>query len=204
MTVRRRFPHNALLDTTPDGLALIRRCERFAGRWYRCPAGLWTIGYGTTEHLLPGIHRQTLPGPITKADAERLLRRSLIQVFEPAVERLVRVDLTANQFSALVSFAYNVGVPRFARSTLLRKLNRGDYEGAAAEFERWVYAGGQRLRGLVHRRRAERTLFETPDDPPGALRLTGLEPLPPVRVEPSPAAPNDRSALNRPLNPRLP
>ena len=196
--MRRRFPHNSLLDTTPDGLALIRRCEAFSPVWYRCPAGAWTIGFGTTEGLLPGITRRSLPGPVTKADAERLLRRSLIQVFEPAVERLVTVPLTMGQFSALVSFAYNVGVPRFARSTLLRRLNRSDYEGAAAEFERWVYAGGRKLPGLVRRRLAERALFEMPDDPPGALRLSGLHPLPPLRVEPSPLI------LKRPLNPRLP
>jgi lysozyme len=101
------------------------------------------------------------------------------------------------QFSALVSFAYNVGVPRFATSTLLRRLNRADYEGAAAEFERWIYAAGRKLPGLVRRRLAERNLFEMPDDPPGALRLSGLNPLPPVRVEPSPLTPV------RSLNPRL-
>jgi len=74
--MKRHFPHNTLLDTNVEGLAIIRRSERFESRWYKCPAGVWTIGYGTTENLLPGINRQTLLGPITKADAERLLRRA--------------------------------------------------------------------------------------------------------------------------------
>ncbi|GIV58203.1 MAG: hypothetical protein KatS3mg042_1116 [Rhodothermaceae bacterium] len=155
--MRRRFPHTALLDTTPDGLALIRRCERFAGRWYRCPAGAWTIGYGTTEHLLPGIHRQTLPGSITKAEAERLLRRSLIQVLEPP----------SNASSAQTSRPTSS-----PRSTLLRRLNRGDYDGATAEFERWAYAAGQCLRGLVHRRHTVR--WDAAARPPG-LYLARLQ-----------------------------
>lgn len=196
--IKRKHLPNTLLDTNADGLALIRRCERFVGRWYRCPAGVWTIGFGTTEQSLPGVTRRTLPGPITKAEAERLLRRALIQIYEPGVERLVGVALTSNQFSSLVSFVYNIGVPRFARSTLLRKLNRDDATGAAAEFDRWVYAGGQKLRGLVHRRRAERELFDTPETSDFTYELTRLDPLPPVRVEPSPTAPR------RPLNLRLP
>lgn len=89
-------------------------------------------------------------------------------------------------------------MPRFAGSTLLRKLSREDYDGAAAKLDRWVYAKGQRLRGLVHRRRAERRLFETPDAAAPLVELQRLDPLPPVRVEPSP------TVLHRSLNLRLP
>lgn len=194
----RRFSLNSLLDTNIHGLAIIRNAESFSPTWYRCPAGVWTIGFGTTENSVVGINRQTLTAPITKADAERLLRRSLIQVYEPGVERLVKVLLSENQFSALVSFVYNIGVRRFSHSTLLRKLNQGDVTGAAGEFERWVYAGGKRLRGLVMRRAAERQLFKTMDLLPLRLEVATLDPLPPLRIEP--ALP---SALER-LKLRLP
>lgn len=182
--MKRRFLPNTLLDTNVDGLAIIRRCESFSPTWYRCPAGVWTIGFGTTENSLVGVNRQTLTRPITKAEAERLLRRALIQVYEPGIERLVTVLLSENQFSALVSFVYNIGVQRFSRSTLLRKLNRNDVAGAAGEFDRWVYADGKRLRGLVLRRAAERKLFETLDLVPVRIELARLDPLPPMRIVP--------------------
>ena len=76
-----------------------------------------------------------------------------------AVDRLVKVPLTQNQFDALVSFVFNIGDGAFAASTLLRYLNKGRYQEAAVEFMRWIHAGGKRLDGLIRRRRAEQELF---------------------------------------------
>ena len=90
------------------------------------------------------------------------LKRDLAQ-YERAVTDAVRVKLTENQFGALVSFTYNLGPGNLRSSTLLRKLNAGDYAGAAGEFGKWVKAGGRTLNGLVRRRAAERALFEKPD-----------------------------------------
>lgn len=132
----------------------IKHFEGFRSKPYRCPAGVPTIGYGHTDGV-----RMTDPA-ITEAQAEELLRMDL-QAFAAGVNRLVRVALTQGQFDALVSFAYNVGLGNLQRSTLLKKLNAGDYSGAAAEFGRWTKAAdGQQLPGLVRRRAAERALFE--------------------------------------------
>lgn len=133
---------------------LVKRFEGFRSKPYRCPAGIATIGYGHTEGV-------TLSDPpITEEEAAALLHRD-IQIFGAGVLRLVTVPLTQGQFDALVSFAYNVGLGNLQRSTLLRKLNAGDYAAAADEFSRWTRArGGQILAGLVRRRTAERGLFE--------------------------------------------
>jgi lysozyme len=114
----------------------------------------WTIGYGHTgPEVVPGLR-------ITAERAEELLRADVAR-FEAAVTRLVKVPLSGPQFDALVSFAFNVGEGALARSTLLRVLNAGDYADAAKQFDRWVNAGGKPMPGLVRRRRAERTMFES-------------------------------------------
>ena len=87
-----------------------------------------------------------------------MLKKDLIK-FEEGVEKLVEVDINSNQFSALVSFAFNLGCGNLKKSTLLKKLNDGDTEGASDEFLQWVSAGGKRLPGLERRREAERELF---------------------------------------------
>jgi lysozyme len=149
--------------TSENGIELVKAFEGLHKvksdgnvRSYRCPAGRWTIGYGHTHGVRSGE-------TITPEEAEDLLRKDL-QDCEAAVERLVKVDLTQNQFDALVSFVFNLGQGNFGSSTLLRKLNRGDCEGAAAEFVRWNKARveGQlkALPGLTRRRTAEAALFE--------------------------------------------
>ena len=95
---------------------------------------------------------------ITPIEADELLVRE-VRHAERQVARLVTVAVTENQFSALSSFTFNVGGGAFQASTLRRRLNRGDIEGAAAEFPRWRYGGGRVLPGLVRRRAAERLLF---------------------------------------------
>lgn len=124
---------------------------------YNCPAGVLTIGYG---HTGPDVY----PGQtITQQEAIDLLDKDLNR-FRQAVVRIVNVSLTENQFAALVSLAFNIGVGAFQKSTLVRKLNASDYEGAANEFKRWNRGGGQVLRGLVRRRAAEEALFRKPLD----------------------------------------
>jgi len=140
------------MRTSENGLALIRQAEGLRLRAYKCPAGVWTIGYGTTA----GVKEDQI---ITRERAEELLRDD-VKRFEDQVLRLVKVQLTQGQLDALVSFTYNLGAANLGNSTLLRLLNAGDYKGAAAQFDRWTKAGGKELPGLVKRRAAERALFE--------------------------------------------
>lgn len=125
--------------------------------WAQLDGAPWTIGWGDTQNVRPGM-------TITEGDAEERFENRLASEFEPGVMRLAQVPLSGNEFSALVSFAYNVGLNALAGSTLLRKLNAGDYAGMSAEWGKWTKAGGKTLRGLVARREAERILFETPGD----------------------------------------
>lgn len=120
---------------------------------YRCPSGVWTIGYGHTEGV-------TATSPmITRDEAVALLDKDIAR-FERAVNEAVHVPLNQNQFDALVSLCFNIGVGAFRTSTLVRKLNDG--EDAAPEFDRWNQSKGEVLPGLVRRRDAERKLFESP------------------------------------------
>ena len=153
----------APMKTSALGIALIKQFEGLRTCAYLDAAGIWTIGYGHTgEEVRSGAR-------IDAAQADRLLRQDL-GVAEEAVRALVTAPLAQASFDALASFVFNVGANAFAGSTLLRKLNAGDPEGAAAEFERWRYAGGRVLPGLLRRRIAERTLFLSPHPAGSALR----------------------------------
>jgi lysozyme len=174
---KKQFVPNGLLDTNQAGLELIRRFEAFRAEWYTDSVGVWTIGYGATEKHTPGLSRQSTPGPITKPEAERLLKRQLIQQYEPAVEEATSTALTANQFSALVSLCYNIGAANFRGSTLLRHLNAKRYQETADEFLRWKYADGEVLSGLVKRRKAERALFLEEPAVAAGMEAAPLEPL---------------------------
>ena len=136
---------------------------------YLDPIGIWTIGWGHAirvgaNYLRGKENRKAAmdlyPGGIRKEQAEHLLRGDLMDACRD-VESLADISLTDNQFGALVSFTFNLGRGNLAKSTLLRKLNAGDYSGAEAEFPKWNKAGGKVLRGLVARRAAEAALFET-------------------------------------------
>jgi len=149
-------------QVSPEGVALIqafegcheREGDRF--RPYVCPGGVLTIGWGHTPH-------QGRPFDVasrwTQDECDAALRNDL-QAFGEQVAGLVDVPLTQGQFDALVSFAYNVGLGNLRGSTLLRKLNAGDAEGAALEFHRWNRARGQVMPGLVRRRAAEALRFQ--------------------------------------------
>jgi len=139
-----------------EGLNLIRQWEGLRLTAYKDAVGVLTIGHGHTSRAGPPTVK---PGmKITQAEADRILRADLA-VFEAAVENAVKVDLTDNQFAALVSFTFNVGIGNLQKSTLLRKLNKGDYDGVPMELGKWVNAGGRRLPGLANRRAAEAGLW---------------------------------------------
>lgn len=140
------------MKTSQAGIDLIKRFEGLRLRAYRDAVGVPTIGYGTTRGVKMGI-------AITAERAEELLREDVTR-FEEYIAQLVTVPLTQGQWDALSSFVYNLGPTKLAESTLLRLLNAGDYQGAAAEFDRWTRAGGKVLAGLVRRRAAERAMFE--------------------------------------------
>lgn len=147
------------MKTGQAGIDLIKKFEGLQLKPYLCPAGIPTIGYGST--LYPdGTRVKTTDKPITKDKAEDILRATLGS-YERAVNNLVKVPLTQNQFDALVSFTYNVGGVNLADSTLLKLLNKKDYVGAAKEFDRWTKAKGKVLPGLVVRRDDEQKLFLT-------------------------------------------
>lgn len=139
------------MKTSQKGIDLIKKFEGCRLEAYRCPAGVWTIGYGHTK----GVQERM---KITQAQAEEFLREDL-RVYEQAVERCVKVPLSQNQFDALVSFCYNCGGEALRTSTLLRLLNESKYSEAAGQFLRWNKAGGKVLAGLTRRREEERALF---------------------------------------------
>jgi len=139
------------MKTGKAGIELIKSFEGLHLKAYLCPANKWTIGYGHTFFAEEGME-------ITEERAEDLLRFDL-EYFEESVALLLTVPVRQNQFDALVSFTFNLGVGALKRSTLLRKLNANDDYGAAQEFLRWNKAGGKVLDGLIRRRKAEKELF---------------------------------------------
>ena len=144
---------------------LIRRFEGLRLKAYRDAAGVWTIGYGHTS--MAGAPKVTPGMRITREEAERILRED-VQRFAHQVAKVLGPDvmsrLNDNQFGALVSFAFNVGIGNFKRSSVLRAVREGRFDDVPRLLMRWTKAGGRRLRGLVRRRRAEGRLWLTPPD----------------------------------------
>lgn len=142
------------MDYSPDGLKLTESFEGCRLAAYLDSVGVPTIGYGHTHGVTMGM-------TCTQEQAEQWLQED-IQVAVQAVNNLVTVPLTQQQFDALVDFTFNLGTGALQHSTLLRLLNSGNYQGAAGEFEKWDKAGGKVLPGLLRRRQAERDMFNTP------------------------------------------
>lgn len=152
------------------GIDLIKLSESFRSRPYLCPAGVWTIGYGTTYYF--DTKKKVTPNdpPITEAEAERLLRGHVDTVFAPMVDRLCRDDLSQNQFDAVVDFVYNCGSTYINSKgqrvlyKLFANINNRMPEPQLRNY--WhglcITAGGVRLKGLVTRRKREVELFFTP------------------------------------------
>ena len=163
------------MKISDEGLRLIKSFEGYHTKQadgscvaYLCPARVPTIGWGCTEGVKLGMRW-------TEAEATDGLRRELAK-HEAAVARLVTVDINQNQFDALTSFSYNCGVGALAKSTLLKRLNKGDVSGAAQAFHAWNKGGGRVLNGLVARRAREAALFMKPVEAPA-------EPFMPQKVE---------------------
>jgi lysozyme len=139
------------VNISPEGIEFLKQREGLKLSAYLCSGGVWTIGYGTTKGIKQGM-------TITEQEAEELFQRDL-EKFVSAVRDSIHVRISQCQFDALVSFAYNVGVGPFKRSTLLREVNSLRFGAAADEFGRWIYASGGLNGGLVNRRKLEQELF---------------------------------------------
>lgn len=139
------------MKTSQTGINLIKGFEGLELDAYLCPAKVWTIGYGHTKGVKQGQR-------ITTNQADELLKEDL-EVFENAVN-VQSLNINQNQFDALVSFIYNLGIGAFNRSTLLKKIKENSNDPTIAyEFSRWNKANGNVLSGLVKRRKAESTLY---------------------------------------------
>lgn len=138
------------------GIDLIKRFEGLELKAYKCSANKWTIGYGHTSAA--GDPKVTPNMTITADEAESILSRDLVK-YEGYVNDTVKVSLSENEFSALVSLVYNIGPAGFARSSVVKFLNAGNRAKAADAFLLWNKGGGKVLKGLVNRREAERALF---------------------------------------------
>jgi len=138
---------------------LCKEFEGFRSKSYLCPAGVETIGYGSTRY--PDGRKVKLDDPpIMRTEAEDILRWQLEREFLPGVLRACPSLISHPQaLNAVVDFAYNLGVGRLQTSTLRRRINQGDWQGAKEQLMRWVRGGGRILPGLVRRRKAEAALL---------------------------------------------
>jgi lysozyme len=143
------------MQISQQGVELIKHFEGCRLEAYLCPAGIWTIGYGHTLDVKEGDR-------VDQEAAEAFLIEDL-EEFEDHVQRLVEVDLSQDQFDALVSWTFNLGYGNLAASTLLARLNDGLYDEVPEQIKRWTRAGGRVLEGLVKRRNAEAALWEGRD-----------------------------------------
>lgn len=136
------------------GIDLIKQFEGYSSKAYPDPAtggAPWTIGYGTTKGVKPGM-------VITAQQAEKMLRDDVAK-FESGVSSLITAPTTQGQFDAMVSLAYNIGLGNFGKSTLLKKHNARCYTCAADQFRVWNRANGKVMNGLTKRRAAEREVY---------------------------------------------
>lgn len=145
------------MKTNKEGIELIKHFEGCKLQAYLCPANVWTIGYGTTRYE---DGRKVKQGDeIQLGYAELLLKEDLI-AFENKVKSLVKASINDNQFSALVSFTYNLGARNLSISTLLKKVNKNPADPTIdVEFKKWINANGKPLNGLIKRREAESKLY---------------------------------------------
>ena len=141
-----------ILNTSMEGVSLIKKFEGCELEAYQCSANVWTIGYGHTKDVEKG-------DTITKEEAEQMLVDELHE-YENYINKYVNVALSQNQFDALVSWVYNLGPANLKASTMLKVLNSGEYEDVPAQMKRWNKAGGKVLEGLIRRREAEACLYQ--------------------------------------------
>jgi lysozyme len=172
-------------NLTPAGANLIKHfegiLEKQGDRYksYKCPAGVWTIGWGTTTEHGNKIGSGTV---WTREQCDSAFLKDM-EEFEKSVRKYVAVPLEPWQFDALVSFTYNCGAGALQKSTLLKKVNAGDFDGAAKEFHKWNKGGGKVLPGLTRRRASESLLFQNIPDAnydgkPDKVVAPPVEPMP--------------------------
>lgn len=159
-SLRQPMPNETIETLTPEpitmsqeGLKVLKHFEGLRLKAYRDPVGVLTIGYG---HTGPDVYEGLV---WSQAQADKALRQRLEREFVPGVLAVVKRSMRQHELDAMVDLAYNIGVGAFQGSTLVRKFNAGDTQGAADEFLRWTRAGGKVLLGLKRRRAADRALF---------------------------------------------
>jgi lysozyme len=140
------------MKISQEGLSLIKKFEGCELEAYKCAAGVWTKGYGSTKGVKEG-------DTITQEEADELLLHEM-EEYEGYINDMVTVDLKQNQFDALVSWVFNLGSSNLSSSTLLNRLNNKMWDDVPAQIKRWNKAGGKVLQGLIRRREAEALLFE--------------------------------------------
>ena len=149
-----------ITKTSKNGIAFIKKYEGFKSKPYLCPANVPTIGYGATYY--PNGQKVKLTDPAIDEKHASLLLEAMLNPYEKAVDTYSRDDINQNQFDALVSFAYNLGVNALRDSTLLKKVNKNPNDPTIRnEFLKWRFADGKRLKGLVIRRTDEADLYFT-------------------------------------------
>ena len=143
------------MNISQEGLSLIKKFEGCELEAYKCAAGVWTIGYGSTKGVKEGDTH-------TQEEADKLLLHEMSE-YEGYINEMVTTNLNQNQFDALVSWVFNLGPSNLSSSTLLIKINNKDWEDIPNQIKRWNKAGGKVLEGLIRRREAESLLFEGKD-----------------------------------------
>ena len=140
------------MNISKNGINLIKEFEGLKLEAYKCPAGIWTIGYGHTgKNVFKGLK-------INQEEAEKFLINDL-EIHSNYINKLIKIPINQNQFDALISLEYNIGYNAFKNSTLLKFLNEKKYNKAAEEFDKWVYSNKRKLNGLIKRRKKEKELF---------------------------------------------
>jgi lysozyme len=143
------------LKTSINGIKALHGSEACALKAYLDSGGIYTIGWGSTTMFGNPVRKGMT---CTQQEADEQAFKDVAEV-EKVITKVVKVELTQNQFDALVNLGYNIGTNALANSTLVKKLNLGDYAGAAQQFMRWVYDNGKEVEGLKNRRRREKELF---------------------------------------------
>ena len=147
-----QIKRNKKMNISQEGLSLIKKFEGCELEAYKCAAGVWTIGYGSTKGVKEG-------DTITQEEADSLLLHEMDE-YESYINDMVKSDLKQNEFDSLVSWVFNLGPSNLSSSTLLQKLNNKNWDEVPAQIKRWNKAGGKVLQGLIRRREAEALLFE--------------------------------------------
>jgi lysozyme len=155
------------MKITPEAIDLIKHYEGFRTHAYRDATGILTIGYGHTSMAGPPV--VNAGDVVSAAQAEDILAAD-VEKFAAGLRPLLHRELSDKQFSALVSFAYNVGISNVARSSVLAAVNAGNFEAVPQRLSLWVKAGSQTLPGLVKRRAAEAAMFISGRDAPPPIQ----------------------------------